>query len=105
MRILLYNPYILMCINICHNIFIRKYIYIYIFDIHTVKYRTTSLHIYTPTTTHTLSHTHTHSYQRMYTVKDNLVQDETLVSTSGKMMLLDRLLPALLAAGHRVLIC
>lgn len=35
---------------------------------------------------------------------DHIIVDETLVTTSGKMLLLDSLLPTLFASGHKVLI-
>jgi ATP-dependent DNA helicase len=45
-----------------------------------------------------------HSFYNPWSADSGLAVDETLVTSSGKMMLLDRLLPALFERGHKVLI-
>jgi ATP-dependent DNA helicase len=45
-----------------------------------------------------------HNFYYPFDLDDNTPVDETLVSESGKMLLLDRLLPELLRKGHKVLI-
>lgn len=45
-----------------------------------------------------------HNFYYPFTAEDESDVDETLVTESGKMLLLDRLLPALLKEGHKVLI-
>lgn len=45
-----------------------------------------------------------HNFYYPFDLDDNTPVDETLVSESGKMLLLDRLLPSLLERGHKVLI-
>lgn len=45
-----------------------------------------------------------HNFYYPFDMDDNTPVDETLVSESGKMLLLDRLLPELLSRGHKVLI-
>lgn len=45
-----------------------------------------------------------HNFYYSFTAEDESDVDESLVNDSGKMMLLDRLLPTLLARGHKVLV-
>lgn len=45
-----------------------------------------------------------HNFYYPFDLDDNTPVDETLVTESGKMLLLDRLLPELLTKGHKVLI-
>ena len=45
-----------------------------------------------------------HNFYYPFDLDDNTPVDETLVTESGKMLLLDRLLPELLKKGHKVLI-
>lgn len=45
-----------------------------------------------------------HNFYYPFDLDDNTPVDETLVTESGKMLLLDRLLPELLGRGHKVLI-
>ena len=45
-----------------------------------------------------------HNFYYPFDIDDNTPVNETLVTESGKMLLLDRLLPELLAKGHKVLI-
>ncbi|KAI2625219.1 SNF2 family N-terminal domain-containing protein [Xylaria nigripes] len=45
-----------------------------------------------------------HNFYNPWTYDDNEPIDETIVTVSGKMLLLDRLLPALFQRGHKVLI-
>lgn len=45
-----------------------------------------------------------HNFYYPFDMDDNTPLDETLVTESGKMLLLDRLLPELLKKGHKVLI-
>ncbi|KAI5357757.1 Putative helicase, P-loop containing nucleoside triphosphate hydrolase, SNF2-like domain superfamily [Septoria linicola] len=45
-----------------------------------------------------------HNFFYPFDLDDNTPVDETLVTESGKMLLLDRLLPELLSRGHKVLI-
>lgn len=45
-----------------------------------------------------------HNFYYPFDLDDNTPVDETLVTESGKMLLLDRLLPELLKRGHKVLI-
>jgi ATP-dependent DNA helicase len=45
-----------------------------------------------------------HNFYNPWSQDSNLPIDETIVTASGKMLLLDRLLPALLDRGHKVLI-
>lgn len=45
-----------------------------------------------------------HNFYNPWTYDDDAEVDETIVTASGKMLLLDRLLPALFARGHKVLI-
>ena len=45
-----------------------------------------------------------HNFYYPFDLDDNTPVDETLVTESGKMLLLDRLLPELLERGHKVLI-
>jgi len=45
-----------------------------------------------------------HNFFNPWTIDSGLPVDETLVTSSGKMLLLDRLLPALFSRGHKVLI-
>ncbi|KAM0712304.1 hypothetical protein Q7P37_011399 [Cladosporium fusiforme] len=45
-----------------------------------------------------------HNFYYPFDIDDNTPVDETLVSESGKMLLLDRLLPTLIKKGHKVLI-
>jgi ATP-dependent DNA helicase len=45
-----------------------------------------------------------HNFFNPWSADSGLPVDETLVTASGKMLLLDRLLPALFARGHKVLI-
>nr|OQO29794.1 hypothetical protein B0A51_03233 [Rachicladosporium sp. CCFEE 5018] len=45
-----------------------------------------------------------HNFYYPFDLDDNTPVDETLVTESGKMLLLDRLLPELLSRGHKVLI-
>ena len=45
-----------------------------------------------------------HNFYYPFDLSDNTPVDETLVSESGKMLLLDRLLPELIKKGHKVLI-
>lgn len=45
-----------------------------------------------------------HNFYYPFTAEDESDVDDTLIAESGKMMLLDRLLPDLLAKGHKVLI-
>lgn len=45
-----------------------------------------------------------HNFYYPFDIDENTPVDETLVSESGKMLLLDRLLPTLLEKGHKVLI-
>ncbi|KAK4631919.1 Lymphoid-specific helicase [Fulvia fulva] len=45
-----------------------------------------------------------HNFYYPFDLDDNTPVDETLVTESGKMLLLDRLLPSLLEGGHKVLI-
>lgn len=45
-----------------------------------------------------------HNFFYPFDLDDNTPVDETLVTESGKMLLLDRLLPELLSKGHKVLI-
>jgi ATP-dependent DNA helicase len=45
-----------------------------------------------------------HNFYNPWSADSNLPVDETLVTSSGKMLLLDRLLPSLFERGHKVLI-
>ncbi|KAG9244477.1 SNF2 family N-terminal domain-containing protein [Calycina marina] len=45
-----------------------------------------------------------HNFFNPWTIDSGLPVDETLVTSSGKMLLLDRLLPSLFERGHKVLI-
>ncbi|KAK3323807.1 SNF2 family N-terminal domain-containing protein [Cercophora scortea] len=45
-----------------------------------------------------------HNFYNPWASENNLAVDETIVTASGKMLLLDRLLPALFKGGHKVLI-
>lgn len=45
-----------------------------------------------------------HNFYYPFDMDDNTPVDETLVTESGKMLLLDRLMPELLSRGHKVLI-
>ncbi len=45
-----------------------------------------------------------HNFYNPWIYEDDAEVDETIVTASGKMLLLDRLLPALFARGHKVLI-
>ena len=45
-----------------------------------------------------------HNFFNPWTIDSGLPVDETLVTSSGKMLLLDRLLPSLFKRGHKVLI-
>lgn len=45
-----------------------------------------------------------HNFYNPWSASTSLPVDESLVTSSGKMLLLDRLLPALFAKGHKVLI-
>ncbi|KAI9152135.1 Lymphoid-specific helicase [Paramyrothecium foliicola] len=45
-----------------------------------------------------------HNFYNPWAIATDLPVDETIVTSSGKMMLLDRLLPALFKDGHKVLI-
>lgn len=46
----------------------------------------------------------THNFYNPWSMDSGLPVDETLVTSSGKMLLLDRLLPSLFKRGHKVLI-
>ena len=45
-----------------------------------------------------------HNFYNPWTYGDNVPVDESIVTASGKMLLLDRLLPELFKRGHKVLI-
>lgn len=45
-----------------------------------------------------------HNFYNPWSYDSNLPVDESLITASGKMLLLDRLLPALFSQGHKVLI-
>jgi ATP-dependent DNA helicase len=45
-----------------------------------------------------------HNFYNPWNFDDSLAVDESIVTSSGKMLLLDRLLPALFERGHKVLI-
>lgn len=45
-----------------------------------------------------------HNFYNPWTSENGLEVDETIVTASGKMLLLDRLLPALFEKGHKVLV-
>jgi ATP-dependent DNA helicase len=45
-----------------------------------------------------------HNFYNPWAISTNISMDESIVTSSGKMMLLDRLLPALFDNGHKVLI-
>ncbi|KFA78691.1 hypothetical protein S40288_01642 [Stachybotrys chartarum IBT 40288] len=45
-----------------------------------------------------------HNFYNPWAISTNIPMDESIVTSSGKMMLLDRLLPALFDNGHKVLI-
>ena len=80
-----------------NNVYYKEYI---IFDYYGLYYTNTLLYLCICTILHSTIH-HTILHYTIYTLYRYV--DEDLIRASGKFELLDRMLPKLLRAGHRVL--